>query len=37
MELVNWGLLKEPVNWIIVALMLLIAIYGLHLIAAPGY
>lgn len=30
--LINWQLLKEPVNWIIVALMLAIAAFGLHLI-----
>lgn len=32
MGLVNWSLLKEPANWIIVALMLAIASFGLHLI-----
>jgi hypothetical protein len=32
--LINWQLIKEPVNWIIVALMLAIAAFGLHLIMA---
>lgn len=30
--LVNWGLLKNPVNWIIVVLMLVIAGFALDLI-----
>jgi hypothetical protein len=32
MQLVNWDLLKEPVNWVIVALMLAIGVMGLSLI-----
>ena len=31
-QLVNWTLLKEPLNWIIVALMLAIAVYTLTLL-----
>jgi hypothetical protein len=34
-ELVNWQLLKEPINWIIVFLMLAIATFGLSLILGP--
>jgi hypothetical protein len=33
-QIVNWDLLKEPVNWVIVALMLAIAVFGLNLIMA---
>ena len=35
-ELINWSLLKEPFNWLIVALMLAIAAFGLCLILGPG-
>jgi hypothetical protein len=35
-ELINWALLKEPVNWIIVFLMLAIAVFGLSLILGPA-
>ena len=31
-QLVNWDLLREPVNWVIVALMLAIAAFGLCLL-----
>jgi hypothetical protein len=31
-QLINWELVKEPVNWIIVALMLMIATFGLCLL-----
>jgi hypothetical protein len=31
-ELINWSLLKEPLNWIIVILMLLIGTFGLRLL-----
>jgi hypothetical protein len=34
--LVNWALLREPINWIIVALMLMIGTFGLHLISKAG-
>ena len=30
--LINWELLGNPLNWLIVALMLAIAAFGLHLI-----
>jgi hypothetical protein len=30
--IVNWGLLKHPLNWGIVLMMLLIAAYGGHLL-----
>lgn len=30
MTLINWSLLSEPYNWIIVALMLAIAVFLLH-------
>jgi hypothetical protein len=32
MGIVNWALLKEPANWVIVALMLAVAVFGLNLI-----
>jgi hypothetical protein len=34
-ELINWPLLRDPVNWIIVALMVAIAAFGLHLLLEP--
>lgn len=34
--LVNWELLREPINWIIVILMLLIFAFGLNLIMEPA-
>jgi len=33
--LINWDLLKEPINWIIVFLMLAIAAFGLCLLMGP--
>lgn len=30
MDLINWGIAREPVNWITVALMLLIVAVLLH-------
>lgn len=30
MQLVNWGLIKNPLNWVIVLLMLLIAGFAGH-------
>jgi hypothetical protein len=33
--LLNTDLLYNPYNWIVVILMLAIAVFGLHLIAAP--
>jgi hypothetical protein len=32
MELINWPLMREPINWIIVILMLAIAVWGLTLL-----
>lgn len=31
-ELINWELIKQPYNWVIVILMLAIGIYALHLV-----
>lgn len=31
-QLVNWEILANPINWVIVALMLAIAVFGLNLI-----
>lgn len=30
--IINWNLMKHPINWFIVLLMLLIAAYGGHLL-----
>ena len=37
--LINWELLSNPLNWIVVALMLAIAAFGLHMVlgAADDY
>jgi hypothetical protein len=35
-ELINWALLKEPLNWVIVALMLAIGAFGLCLVLQEG-
>ncbi|HEY1410805.1 MAG TPA: hypothetical protein VGF36_01630 [Rhodopila sp.] len=32
MELINWPMLREPINWIVVILMLAIAAFGLTLL-----
>jgi hypothetical protein len=32
-SLVNWAMLREPYNWLIVILMLLIGVFALHLLA----
>ena len=29
-QLINWELAKNPLNWIIVGLMLMIAVFGLN-------
>lgn len=34
-DVVNLALLREPYNWIIVALMLAIAVFALNLLAEP--
>jgi hypothetical protein len=31
-DLINWGLISNPANWIIVILMLAIAVFGLTLL-----
>lgn len=31
-QIINWELIKQPINWMIVALMLAIAVFGLNLI-----
>ncbi len=33
-RIINWELISNPVNWIIVALMLAIAVFGLNLVLA---
>lgn len=35
-RVINWELLKQPLNWIIVILMLLIGTFGLNLILKPN-
>jgi|HubBroStandDraft_3_1064219.scaffolds.fasta_scaffold431765_2 hypothetical protein len=32
-QIVNWEILANPLNWVIVALMLAIAVFGLSLIS----
>lgn len=32
MQLINWNLAKQPVNWLTIALMLFIAAMGGHLV-----
>jgi hypothetical protein len=34
-QLVNWELLRNPMNWIIVVLMLAIGSFALHMIMHP--
>jgi hypothetical protein len=34
-QLINWELIKNPVNWVIVGLMLAIAVFGLNLVMEP--
>ena len=36
MDLVNWELMANPINWVVVALMLMIATYGLHLLTVSA-
>jgi hypothetical protein len=31
-QLINWDLLANPLNWVVVGLMLMIAVFGLNLI-----
>lgn len=35
-DLINWELIKNPLNWVIVALMLAIAVFGLNLIVGSA-
>ncbi len=35
-KLVNWELLKQPINWVIVVLMLLIGVFGLKLVMSAS-
>ena len=34
-QLINWDLLSNPYNWVVVILMLAIGVYALTLLAAP--
>jgi hypothetical protein len=35
-QLINWELAANPINWIIVGLMLAIATFGLSVVLNPG-
>jgi hypothetical protein len=35
-QLINWDIIKNPVNWVIVGLMLYIAVFGLNLVMGEG-
>lgn len=35
-QLINWDIAKNPLNWVIVGLMLMIAVFGLNLIMGEG-
>jgi len=35
-QLINWDIIKNPINWVIVGLMLYIAVFGLNLIVSAG-
>jgi hypothetical protein len=35
-QLINWELAKNPLNWIIVGLMLMIAVFALNFITAQA-
>ena len=35
-QLINWDIIKNPINWVIVALMLYIAVFGLNLVINAG-
>lgn len=35
MTLINWELIANPINWVIVGLMLAIAVFGLHVVMSP--
>jgi hypothetical protein len=35
-QIINWEIISNPLNWIIVGLMLAIAVFGLNLISGGG-
>lgn len=35
-QLINWEIIKNPLNWVIVGLMLYIAVFGLNLVMGQG-
>jgi hypothetical protein len=35
-QLINWELARNPLNWIIVGLMLMIAVFGLNYLTAQA-
>ena len=35
-QIINWEILLNPLNWVIVALMLAIAVFGLNLISGAS-
>jgi hypothetical protein len=35
-QIINWEIAANPLNWVIVALMLAIAVFGLNLIAGQA-
>ena len=35
-QLINWDLISNPINWIVIALMLAIGTFGLALVMNPG-
>ena len=35
-QIINWEIIANPLNWVIVALMLAIAVFGLSLISGQG-
>lgn len=34
--MINWELAGNPINWVIVALMLAIAVFGLNIVMSPS-
>lgn len=34
-DLINWGMIRQPYNWIVVILMLAIGVWALHLLQEP--
>lgn len=35
-QIINWDILANPLNWVIVALMLALAVFGLNLITGSA-